>query len=61
MDIEQLIKWDSSGDVFYRQHRLGKNGQRFNLLKFRTMHQNAAVTGPASLTDTWNHTQSPPK
>ena len=39
--IAIIIKWESSGDVFYRQPRLGKNQQVFNLIKFRTMHQNA--------------------
>ena len=37
-----MIKLVSKGDVFYRQRRLGKNGQTFNMLKFRTMHPNAA-------------------
>lgn len=39
--IALLIKLDSPGGVFYRQRRLGKNGSEFNMLKFRTMHQNA--------------------
>ena len=39
--IAMIIKWESRGDVFYRQPRLGKNGQVFSLLKFRTMHKNA--------------------
>jgi Undecaprenyl-phosphate galactose phosphotransferase WbaP len=39
--IAIMIKWESRGAVFYRQRRLGKNGKIFNLLKFRTMHQNA--------------------
>jgi Undecaprenyl-phosphate galactose phosphotransferase WbaP len=37
-----LINWESHGGVFYRQGRLGKNGQVFHLYKFRTMYQNAA-------------------
>lgn len=41
--IAILIKWESGGGVFYRQQRLGKDGQKFNLLKFRTMYQNADV------------------
>lgn len=32
-----LIKCDSSGPVFFQQERLGRNGQRFRCLKFRTM------------------------
>ena len=37
-----LIFIDSPGRVFYRQQRLGRNGRRFKLLKFRTMHLNAS-------------------
>ncbi|MFD8569336.1 sugar transferase [Streptomyces sp. NPDC059639] len=32
-----LILGDSRGGVFYRQCRVGKNGQEFTILKFRTM------------------------
>lgn len=32
------VKLDSSGPVFYRHERRGRNGQPFRLLKFRTMH-----------------------
>ena len=39
--IGLVIRLDSRGKIFYRQVRLGKNGQRFNLLKFRTMVENA--------------------
>jgi exopolysaccharide biosynthesis polyprenyl glycosylphosphotransferase len=31
------IKTDSPGPVFFRQERIGKNGERFTVLKFRTM------------------------
>lgn len=41
--IAVLIKLDSDGPVFYRQHRMGQNGACFKVLKFRTMHQNAAA------------------
>jgi undecaprenyl-phosphate galactose phosphotransferase len=40
--IAICIKIDSPGRVFYRQMRLGRNGQTFKLLKFRTMHIGAA-------------------
>ena len=33
-----LIKLDSSGPVFVRQKRIGRNGAEFRFLKFRTMH-----------------------
>ncbi|MDY6823552.1 MAG: sugar transferase [Thermodesulfobacteriota bacterium] len=39
--IALLIKLCSKGPVFYRQDRLGLNGRRFTLLKFRTMVENA--------------------
>ena len=36
-----LIKFTSPGPVFYRAHRLGKNGKPIEVLKFRTMCENA--------------------
>lgn len=42
-----LIKLDSKGPVFYRQKRVGKKGSVFELLKFRTMRQNADRQGTA--------------
>lgn len=35
--ITILIAFDSPGDIFYRQTRVGKNGIDFRLFKFRTM------------------------
>ena len=32
-----LIKWDSKGPIFYKQERVGKDGEKFQLYKFRTM------------------------
>ena len=41
------IRLDSAGPVFYRQRRLGKNGNQFQLLKLRTMfHDAEKTTGP---------------
>jgi lipopolysaccharide/colanic/teichoic acid biosynthesis glycosyltransferase len=39
--IAFLIKLDSKGGALYRQTRIGKNGRKFQALKFRTMVQNA--------------------
>lgn len=36
-----LIKLDSRGPVFYTQERIGKNGKRFTIYKFRSMQQDA--------------------
>ncbi|MFN8377351.1 MAG: sugar transferase [Anaerolineae bacterium] len=36
-----LIRLDSHGGIFYRQERLGKSGKPFNILKLRTMVDNA--------------------
>ena len=35
--IALLIKWDSPGPVFFRHERIGKEGRKFSLVKFRTM------------------------
>ncbi len=44
--IALLIKLDSSGPIFYYQRRVGFNGKIFELIKFRTMVQNAEKDGP---------------
>jgi len=41
-----LIKIESRGPIFYRQERVGENGKVFNLLKFRSMVENAEANGP---------------
>ncbi|MGZ8202604.1 MAG: undecaprenyl-phosphate glucose phosphotransferase [Burkholderiales bacterium] len=41
------VKITSAGPVFYRQERITWNGQRFSMLKFRSMPQDAeAASGP---------------
>lgn len=41
------IKLDSKGPIFYSQARVGKGGRVFNVVKFRTMRQDAeASSGP---------------
>ncbi len=44
--IVLLIKSTSSGPVFYKQKRLGKNARPFTLYKFRTMGVSAEKNGP---------------
>jgi exopolysaccharide production protein ExoY len=39
--IAVLIKLTSSGPVFFRQSRVGRNDEEFRMLKFRTMHADA--------------------
>jgi sugar transferase (PEP-CTERM system associated) len=41
------IRIDSTGPTLYRQKRLGMGGREFEVLKFRSMHQDAeGVSGP---------------
>jgi len=37
--LAALVRLGGPGPVIYRQIRVGANGERFTLLKFRTMHQ----------------------
>ena len=39
--IAPAIKLDSPGPVFFSQTRVGKNGRRFRIYKFRSMYQDA--------------------
>jgi undecaprenyl-phosphate galactose phosphotransferase len=39
--IALAIKLDSKGNIFFRQKRLGKNGQVFLCYKYRTMYENS--------------------
>jgi len=40
-----IIKLESPGPVFYLQERVGKRGQTFNVIKFRSMGQDAEKNG----------------
>jgi Undecaprenyl-phosphate glucose phosphotransferase len=57
--IALAIRWSSPGPVLFRQERMGLDGRRFEMLKFRTMIEDAEKdTGPvwASASDprvTW--------
>ena len=44
--IAVAIKLDSSGPVFFRQERVGENGQLFGMSKFRTMAEGAEDQSP---------------
>ncbi|HET8578261.1 MAG TPA: undecaprenyl-phosphate glucose phosphotransferase [Methylomirabilota bacterium] len=47
LGITAAVKLTSPGPVFYGQERMGLDGQRFRMLKFRTMRTDAeAKTGP---------------
>lgn len=40
-----LIKLESKGPIFYKQERMGKSGQTFNVIKFRSMKTDAEADG----------------
>jgi Undecaprenyl-phosphate glucose phosphotransferase len=44
--IAILVRLDSPGPVFYRQERVGLNGRRFAMIKFRSMRLDAERHGP---------------
>ena len=45
--IAALVKWTSSGQVFYTQERMGLDGKAFTVFKFRSMYEGAEErTGP---------------
>jgi len=45
--IGVVIRLDSPGGALYRQERVGKDGARFNMLKFRSMRNDAEQHGPS--------------
>jgi Undecaprenyl-phosphate glucose phosphotransferase len=45
--IAAIVRASSAGPILYQQERMGLDGRRFNMLKFRTMRPDAeAATGP---------------
>lgn len=44
--VAAWIRLDSRGPVFFRQLRVGRHGEEFRILKFRTMHIDAPSKGP---------------
>jgi len=49
--LATLVRVTSRGPVLYRQERMGLDGRRFQILKFRTMHQDAESAGARFATD----------
>jgi len=49
--IMLAIRIDSKGPVFYTQTRVGKGGRLFNVVKFRTMRQDAEAANGAQWAD----------
>lgn len=42
-----IVKLTSKGPIIFKQERVGKNGKKFNIYKFRTMCVDAEKNGPA--------------
>tara|TARA_R100000365_G_scaffold3534_1_gene11997 strand:- start:9408 stop:10016 length:609 start_codon:yes stop_codon:yes gene_type:complete len=50
LGLAAFIKLRSPGPIFFRQTRVGLNGENFSLLKFRSMHNNTDEIPNASTT-----------
>lgn len=48
--VVMMIRRDSPGPIFYKGHRVGKNGRIFKILKFRTMYEHPASFNGARVT-----------
>ena len=44
--VAALVKFTSKGPIFYRQERMGLDAKPFQMLKFRSMRQDAEASGP---------------
>ena len=45
-----ILRFTGEGEVFYRQRRVGRNGRKFELLKFATMLKNSPNIGTGTVT-----------
>lgn len=45
--IGLIVKLTSKGPIIFKQERIGKNGKKFKIYKFRTMYVDAEKNGPA--------------
>jgi len=45
-----LVKLETSGPIFFRQKRVGRNSRLFDMLKFRKMPHNMSIQGPSVTT-----------
>jgi len=44
--LSLIIKFNSPGPAFYRQERLGRDGKKFLMIKFRSMYTDSEKDGP---------------
>ena len=54
--IALIIKLSSPGPVFYRQERLGLNGKKFNVVKYRSMYIDSEKNGAQ-----WSNGENDPR
>lgn len=53
--IPILLKIDSKGPLFYKPERVGKNGKKFGMYKFRSMKMFEVNGKEVHATEFWNH------
>ena len=51
LTVMLITKLSSKGPVFYKQERIGRNGEPFYIYKFRSMIVESEVNGPQTTTD----------
>ena len=45
-----ILRFSGEGEIFYKQNRVGKGGQRFGVFKFATMMKNSENMGTGTIT-----------